>query len=357
MLEKPDLQDKQLIACLQDAYGIQIDSVTFLPLGADINTALYRAVTGDGTAFFVKLRRGAFDEATVAVPRWLSDQGISAIIPPLVAKSGRLWALLDPFTVTLYPFITGHSGYEVALSDQHWRAFGDSLKRMHTTVFPAELLQDLPQETYSSQYRQQVKMFLGQIKHSAYHDPVAQQAATFLRGKNAETLSLVERAEEYAQILRRREAAFTVCHADLHAGNIFISTDDHFYIVDWDTLILAPKERDLMFIGGGQGFSGHTSQEEITLFYQGYDDTLVNPMALAYYRYERIIQDIAAFCDQLLLTSEGGEDRPQALLYLMSNFLPSGTIETAYAADMKHSLLEYDDYRKEIVMGCDLYPN
>jgi spectinomycin phosphotransferase len=52
-------------------------------------------------------------------------------------------------------------------------------------------------------------------------------------------------------------------------------------------------------------------------------------VALAYYRYERIVQDIAVYCEQLFLSDEGGEDREQSWQYLRSNFLPQGTIEIA----------------------------
>jgi spectinomycin phosphotransferase len=88
-----------------------------------------------------------------------------------------------------------------------------------------------------------------------------------------------------------------------------------------------------MFVGGGQGFIGRTAQEEETLFYEGYGRTEIDPVALAYYRYERIVQDIALFSEQILATDEG-EDRVQSLKYLMSNFLPNGTIEIAYRSDM-----------------------
>jgi len=49
--------------------------------------------------------------------------------------------------------------------------------------------------------------------------------------------------------------------------------------------------------------------------------------------YERIIQDLAAYCEQLFLTNEGGEDREQSLHYLKSNFLPNSTIAIAYQSD------------------------
>jgi len=34
--------------------------------------------------------------------------------------------------------------------------------------------------------------------------------------------------------------------------------------------------------------------------------TQIDSIALAYYRYERIIQDIAAYCEQILLTDSSG---------------------------------------------------
>ena len=102
------------------------------------------------------------------------------------------------------------------------------------------------------------------------------------------------------------------------------------FIVDWDNPLLAPKERDLMYPGGGQGFTGHTPQQEEALFYQGYGPAQVDPIALAYYRYERIVEDIAIYCEQLFLTDAGGADREQSLRYLQSNFLPGGVLEIAH---------------------------
>ena len=80
------------------------------------------------------------------------------------------------------------------------------------------------------------------------------------------------------------------CHADIHAGNVFIDTHNKLYIVDWDTLIFAPKERDLMFIGGG--IEHWYKEEQSGLFYKGYGFVEINLPALFYYRYERIIDDI-----------------------------------------------------------------
>jgi spectinomycin phosphotransferase len=333
MLEKPDLSDRRIAACLQDAYGLRGAEVTFLPLGADLNTAVYRAVAHNGAPYFVKLRRGDFDEIAVTLPKFLSDQGISQIIAPLATQTGQLWAELDPFRMILYPFVAGSNGYEIDLSDRQWVAFGRALKRIHTTVVPPTLAKRIPRETYAPRWREIVVTFLARVEGEAFADPAAAKLAAFLMARRAEVSDLVDRAERLAQALRARSPEFVLCHSDIHAGNILIAPDGALHIVDWDNPILAPKERDLMYAGGGQFGAGRTPQEEEALFDRGYGPTAVDPYALAYYRYERIVEDIAVYCEQLFLSNEGGEDREQSLRYLASSFLPKHTIEIAYQSD------------------------
>jgi spectinomycin phosphotransferase len=333
VLEKPELQDSKIIACLRSEYGLPVVQIAFLPLGADLNTAVYRVVAEDETPYFFKLRRGVFDEISVALPKYLSDRGIGHIITPLETQTGQLWASLDAFKMILYPFVEGHDGYEVNLSDDQWVELGVVLKRIHTTVLPPALARRIRRETYPPQGREIVKMSLARIEQDAFEDPVAVQLAAFLRVKRAEILDLVVCAERLAQALQARPPEFILCHYDIHAGNILIDSNGAFYVVDWDDPILAPRERDLMYIGGGLMGNWRTPQEEETLFYRGYGPTEIDPRALAYYRYERIVQDIAVYCEQLLASDKGGPDREQSLKYLMSNFLPNGTIDIALQSD------------------------
>ena len=105
MLEKPDIQDETILACLEAEYGLRVTRFEFLPLGQDRSTAVYRAVAEDETATFCKLKFGAFDEVSVELPKFLSEQGIAQIIPPLVTRSGRLWAEMGETRLVLYPFV------------------------------------------------------------------------------------------------------------------------------------------------------------------------------------------------------------------------------------------------------------
>jgi spectinomycin phosphotransferase len=336
MLEKPTLSDQKINACLQADYGLHIAEITFLPLGADLNTAVYRVTSDDGTAYFLKLRSGVFDETSVALPKFLNEQGIAQVIAPLATSTGQLWANLNTYKVILYPFIEGRNGYEVDLSDSHWIEFGAALKRIHTVTVPPALIDRIPRETYAPKWREMVKASLARIETETFDDPVATKLAALLQIKRAEILDLIERTERLVQVLQTQAQEFVVCHADLHAGNVLIDASGAFYIIDWDTLIRAPKERDLMYAGGGQFRDTRTPQQEEALFYQGYGPTTIDTNALAYYRYERIIEDIAVECEQIFLAAGSGEDREQALRYFSSNFEPNGVIEIAYRAAARH---------------------
>ena len=333
MLEKPDIDEERLIAHLRTAFGLPIVAIDFLPLGADANTAVYRAATRDGTACFVKLRAGAFDELAVTLPLFLHSQGMAEIIAPLPSRDGRAFARFGAYAVIVYPFVDGDDGYAVALSDTQWAAFGRAVHRLHTLPLPPVMLDRLPQIAYTKRWRDAVRHALHRAATDSFADPLAAELATFLRAQHDATQNLIDRAARHAQAMQARPRDLVLCHTDLHAGNLLVTGSGALYLVDWDEPKLAPKERDLMFIGGAQGFAGRSAEEEIARFYRGYGATELDPIALAYFRYERILEDIALYCDDIWSDNADGEDRRQALIYLQSNYAPAGTIATAIMAD------------------------
>ncbi len=156
-----------------------------------------------------------------------------------------------------------------------------------------------------------------------------------MKSKRDEITHLIERTEQLASELQSKPLELVLCHTDIHGRNILISDDDklHVVIVDWDNPILAPKERDPMFIGGGIDEIWKSEREE-AMFYEGYGKTEINLFALTYYRYERVIEDLAVICEQLLLPDEGGADRERSYGWFISNFEPGQTIEIANKTDM-----------------------
>jgi spectinomycin phosphotransferase len=184
-----------------------------------------------------------------------------------------------------------------------------------------------------------MKSYQAQVEKKVFTEPTAAQLAEFMKSKRSEITRLVERAEGLASELQSKSLLFVLGHTDIHGGNILIgrggrpsAPTDNLFIVDWDDPILAPKERDLMFIGGGIDEIWKSKREE-AVFYEGYGKTEVNLPALAYYRYERVIEDLVVICEQLLLTDEGGADRERSYGWFTSNFEPGQTIEIADKTD------------------------
>ena len=68
--------------------------------------------------------------------------------------------------------------------------------------------------------------------------------------------------------------------------------------------MLAPRERDLMFVDGIAG--GHAADP--TAFFEGYGDVDPDPVVMAYYRIEWAVQDLAEFSASVFLHPDAGED-------------------------------------------------
>ena len=332
MLIKPEIEDESILTCIRQEYGLRIHQLAFLPLGGDLCSAVYRAVAEDETPFFCKLRCGDFEEISVELPKFLSEQGIPEIFPPLVTTAGRLWAELGAYNLILYPFIEGTSGFDVKLTEGQWAAFGTALKRVHSTSVPPALSQKIQRESYSTEWRDQCRGVIKRIDEKTFDDPITASFAAYLRPKRETFIDLLERAERLAQTLTSRSVEYVLCHSDIHPGNLFIEPTGTLFIVDWDYPVLAPKERDLMFIGGGQGYLGTTDQEEEMHFYRHYGETKIDLDAMAYYRCERNIIDLCVESGRIFTSTLGDQDRAQSLEIVTWLFLPGGSIDMAYKA-------------------------
>lgn len=315
MLEQPNLEDEDIVAVLHNEYNLLISSISFLPLGADLNTAVYHASTQDGSRYFVKLRSGNFDPRTVRIPHFLKSKGLTQVIPIIPTKSNQLWADLREHKLILYPYIEGHDGYHRKMTAAQWFEFGSALKKLHSTRLPPEILQAVRQEDFSSRWLHLVHEHLKRIKTQPFNEPIAKELAAFLRSNYEITFTLVNWTARFRKKVKKESYPMVLCHGDIHGWNLLIDKD-HLFIVDWDTLLLAPKERDLMFIGAGIGNSGYSATEETRLFNRGYGKVEVDPNAITYYRCNRILEDIAIYCNQILLSHEGEQDREQALINL-----------------------------------------
>ncbi len=320
---------REIVGALEREYELRVARLEPLALGADPNTAAHRAVDDAGAEWLVKLRRGAFQEAVAWLPGFLRDARLPAVLAPVASRAGRPWADLGDWRLIVFPFVHARQAREVTLSEAQWRELGVALRGLHSVVLPESLASGIARETWSGEWRARVRRLVASGSDSA--DPITRRTLELVHARRGEIESLVDRAEALAAEAQARGPASVLCHTDIHAANVLVDERGAVHIVDWDAPLLAPKERDLMFFGGAQGWRGVTPEEEERLFYRGYGEVTVDREILAYYRHERIVQDVAIYLAELLSEGESRTGRAVSLRRLSANFLPGGTLERARA--------------------------
>lgn len=324
MLDKPDYPDAEIIAFLAEHHPFTATQLTFLPLGFDPNAAAYRADTAEGQRYFVKFKRGAFDEMTLLVPHFLREQQIEAVIAPIPARSGELRVRFHEYNVMIYPFVEAQNGFVTPLSPHNWQQLGAVMRGMHSANIPPALRQRLRRESYTPYWRDVVRNYQARIRG----EKAADEMAALVQHWPSEIDYLVRQAERLGTMLVANPPPEVLCHADLHAGNVLIDTAGELFVVDWDDTLLAPKERDLMFVGAGIGGVWDRAEEAIW-FSDGYGATAIDPIPLVYYLHERIVQDIAVTIIEIEKGQHSAENRAAELQAVADQFGPGRVVDIA----------------------------
>lgn len=332
MIENTLLSGQRIINCLSSDYGIKITTLTFLPLGADMNASAYRAETYEKSTYFVKIMRGCVQDVSVLLLGLLQDAGVQQIVPPIKTSQGQLAQQLDDFTLVVYPFVEGQDGFSRNLTDAQWVLLGKLLRQVHEMGVPPSIQAMIRREDYSPQWREAVRSLYAYIESEPHCDDVALKFMLFMKKHTVAIHRLMNRAEQLGRKVQNQNPEFVLCHSDIHGGNVLMDNNHAIYVVDWDHPIIAPKECDLMFIGGGVANVWNKPQE-IALFYEGYGKTEVNSAILAYYRHERIVEDIAVYGQQILLTKTAVKDKMISYKHFVSQFEPGGVVEIAFKTD------------------------
>jgi spectinomycin phosphotransferase len=338
VLENPNLPDTKIIRALQTDYGVVVTKLDFLPIGNDSSAWVYRVGTADGQTYFLKVKRGAVYAPSVIIPRYLREQGMSQVVAPLPTQTQAMWASVDGFALLLYPFVAGDNGMAIGLSDQQWIAYGAVLRQLHTTSLSPELLAQLSEETFvpDPKWSDIVKALLAAPPTHNYKAALEKELAEFWCTKQGEISKIVARTEALGRLLQQQRMPVVLCHADIHTANLLLDPAGQLFVVDWDQPILAPKERDLMFVVGASlgGFVVDGNAER--LFFQGYGQTEINWLAIAYYRYAWVVQDLGDYAERVFLMENTGEETKRAAVQgLMAMFAPGDVVDVAYQSEAK----------------------
>jgi spectinomycin phosphotransferase len=172
---------------------------------------------------------------------------------------------------------------------------------------PASGLDGLRRESFDpSAYARSVDRLESQLAHSGGGERASELALRSSWIKHRSTIhALLRSLNKLAAVLQAKTIPHVVCHADLHPGNLLRDRSGLVFVVDWDDVMLAPRERDFIFVGDpADGSAQHGGSP----FFQGYGQTEIDWIALTYYRYERVVQDLIEYANQVIFRRDLSEE-------------------------------------------------
>ena len=344
MFDRPRLSDESILTALRDRYGFAATRVEFLGLGHDANAWTFSAWTNgraEPRRLFLKVRR-TIDPVRLRLAGFLSDHGIPEVVAPVPTIEGSLSVDVEGLVLIAYPFVDGVLGMAAGLTDPQWTAYGSFLRRLHDARLPPDLAGALPRENFVPRATQAIREldegFRAAWRPDSANDAVRGAVETTWRARRDDIGRLVDGTDALGAMLRNRDLGrggspwFVVCHADVHTHNVLVTPEGALRVIDWDDALLAPPERDLMFIvGSTMGLP--IDDRELHLFAEGFGALDVDPFTLAYYRFDWVVQDIAGYAGEALHPEASLASREQAFAIFRRQFEPGADVEAVLAAD------------------------
>lgn len=294
------MHERALVARVRDEFGVVLGRLVPVRGGADLAASLWRSADPDGREYAVKLTGGG-SRAGLVVPAWLAGLGVPGVPEPIRARDGRPYAELDGRRLSLLPWLPGPGALDGGMTPARWRGFGRLLGAVHAAVPGAEVTRDLPVEEHRNDRFASVVRELDARLRRPGDDP-GDDLVDALRVDwlaSADRIAAVlDRADRLGARLRGRPAELVVCHADPHLGNVLLD-GDHVWLIDWDDAVLAPRERDLMFVLGGVLPFQPVTEREWAEFRAGYGPVEPDADRLAYHRCVRALEDLGELAEQV----------------------------------------------------------
>lgn len=324
-----NVSDERLQSILANEYGLSGVSLKPLVAGNDADARSFFVRARDGR-YLLRLRRGGAPQGSLLALSAMATSGVpqlASVVAPLESRVGELSLSVGSHSASLYRYIDGTNGLERPLSNEQWVGLGRFVRSLHEFE-PAQTVRDLlPVESFVPAWAETVQRLDGWTSGDSGDGSVTRTAefARFWRERRETIMHLLAKGFEIGRAAGNRRPRLVLCHADIHPANVLVTLTGQLRIVDWDGMLFAPPERDLMFVS-----KAHAEQ-----FYRGYGSCNTDPLIIAYYRIEWAIQEIGDFGRRIVPTMEENLEarfRDEALDGLVRLFEPGNEIAQAYEA-------------------------
>jgi spectinomycin phosphotransferase len=315
LTEPADLDRAELEAVLERHWGLREPQLEYLPVG--FGSHHWRAVDSSGVQRFVTVDdlQAGFqsgpdtDAAFAALDRafrtaaWLRDEAeLDFVVAPLHDDEGVVLRRLDDrYAVTVLPLIAGESSkwgpYESA-DDR--RRMGGVLGRLHaaTEHVPAGLPR---REDFTLPSRAALVDALQDLNRRWASGPFAEPTRRLLQANVDQVERRLREYDQLAAEVHGSSERWVITHGEPHRANVIRDPEGGVHLVDWDTTLIAPRERDLRMV----------LDEDLT----GWDEylaaaghTSLNQQAIELYRRWWNLADIGIFVGVLRRQHERTED-------------------------------------------------
>jgi spectinomycin phosphotransferase len=259
--EPRDLDRAALAHALQRRWGIGPARLAYLPVG--FGSHHWEAVGADGSRWFVSaddLRAGhhagrAAADVFVGLDRAfrtaaaLRDVGLEFVLAPILSHGGTVLHRLDArYAIRVEPFVDGAAGeFGEFERPEERRRMGTLLGRLHAASGSVPL--GLPcRQDFALPGREALEQAFAQLDTPWDHGPFAEPARALLREHADGVRDRLRAYDQLAARVRDESGPWVVTHGEPHSANVIRDASGDLLLVDWDTTLIGPRERDLWMV-------------------------------------------------------------------------------------------------------------
>lgn len=311
-----------MVGRVAEHWDVAVESAEYLPVGAgsyhwsiadaggkrsfvtvdDLDRKPWLGATRD--TVFHGLGR-AFETAVA-----LRNAGLRFVIAPIATATGDTLHRVAPrYSLALFPFVPiveSRTASGAASPFPHYETPGE---RAAIVTMLAELHRATPVAGSAPRTlhlevpgRRELDAALQEVGSPWDGGPYSEPARQVLERHAADVGELLALVDRLAADVARGRARWVITHGEPHARNV-LATDEGCALVDWDTVALAPPERDLWMLMEGSA--------EVALYEAatGYE---LDPRAADFFRLLWDLADLASYLEVIRLPHVENEDTTRA---------------------------------------------
>ena len=300
---------------LERQWNIRAARLDYLPIG--FGSHHWEAVGADGTRWFVSaddLRAGhhaglAPDDVFVVLDRAFrtavalrDGAGLEFVLAPIPSDRGPVLRRLDArYAIRVEPLVEGEVGeFGEFEHPEERRRVGTLLGRLHAAS--ESVPPGLPgREDFVLPGRQALEEAFSRLDTPWDHGPFAEPARDLLRAHAGGVRDRLRAYDQRAERVRDEPGRWVVTHGEPHSSNVIRDAAGGSWLVDWDTTLVGPRERDLWMVLD-EDLTGWDEYRDVT------GSVRLNEDALDLYRERWALAEIGIYVAEFRRPHEETED-------------------------------------------------